>query len=217
MQLPAKTLKPVTGFNVAFVLRVETTDVAPDRSNKSCSNRLSLPLSLLSHPCNRHLFDHIVRPSASAPPRLATRRCFWPPAWRVCGVRPLPAGPPHARLLETVPGVAAEQGPLPESAPRAGPRPRGAPPAPAPSPAAGADRHGDGEGEGPRGLDGLPGGGGEDKPHVPRHPHRRAALHEGALPAPHAADAEANHRAGLLNSVSHMRGCALLRDAVSHV
>lgn len=153
--------------------------------------------------------------------RLVPRRHLWPPARPVCGLRPGSAGPPRLRLLEAAPRrSAARQNPLlrllPQ--PRAPPAAASAPAQP-PAAAAAVGRHGDGEGEGPRGLAGLPGSGGEDQPHVSRHPRRRAAVHEGAFPAPHAAHAEANHRAGLVNPVSHVRVCVSGREhpRVTHV
>lgn len=135
-----------------------------------------------------------------------TRRYFEPPARPVCGLRPGSVGPPHVHLLEAVLRTSADQGPLPESVSEPGLWPR-AVPAPATAvtaqlPAAGG-HHGDREGERPDELHGFLGGGGEDKPYISRHPHRCAALHEGALPASHATHAETNHRAGFLHSVSH--------------
>lgn len=70
-------------------------------------------------------------------------------------------------------------------------------------PAAATDRHGRGEAKGVAVACGLPGGGGEDQPHVTWHSSWSATLHEGAFPAAHAAHAEADHRASLVHQVRH--------------
>lgn len=153
--------------------------------------------SLFVFPCYTHL--PCVCP-ASSPVHALSRRLLRSLAAGVCAVWAGPAGGHQPRHLEAVLGALARRSALVQRH-RPNPRPsrQRASQRRRPRLLSNPRRH-----HGSRQAEGswkLPGGSGEDQSHVPRHPCRRAAVHEGP-PVETRAHRTTDHRARLLQQVS---------------